>query len=412
MLFRNFDGQLLMSIHSNRNIDLDKQHFERHPVIYIMDDSGDELRAVMEYRRNTSAGNPAPVVVPNPELNYGVNGWSCSSKAKNQGIANNQNGAITGNFFENWDENSFTGDIYQELEVPNGTYQIRAAAFRSGLISGGATNATTVKLFANDELCNVTNTTPGYYKVTVFVKDGRLRFGLRSEKRNFKWMGIDNVTINYFGTDSLSASDIDTASEQRIYLRSKLDGRFLNAGQSWGTQAMLTAHPLDFYPVWLNDGKCALDSRLKNGYDLHYVSSNGYLDGVMTPFTMDWVDEILEQTDFVTLYRFDRETERKAQRLIEELSETQNRDYSIDKALRFWSQQLGQYAINFTDYAELKAFEDAGIEMAEWVSVEDERRCMECYALHGQIFRVKEFPRKPHWGCRCRKKPVFRTAED
>ena len=51
MLFRNFDGQLLMSIHSNRNIDLDKQHFERHPVIYIMDDSGDELRAVMEYLR-------------------------------------------------------------------------------------------------------------------------------------------------------------------------------------------------------------------------------------------------------------------------------------------------------------------------------------------------------------------------
>ena len=128
--------------------------------------------------------------------------------------------------------------------------------------------------------------------------------------------------------------------------------------------------------------------------------------------TMDWVDEILEQTDFVTLYRFDRETERKAQRLIEELSETQNRDYSIDKALRFWSQQLGQYAINFTDYAEMKAFEDAGIEMAEWVSVEDERRCMECHALHGQIFRIKEFPRKPHWGCRCRKKPVFRTAED
>ena len=287
MLFRNFDGQLLMSIHSNRNIDLDKQHFERHPVIYIMDDSGDELRAVMEYRRNTSAGNPAPVVVPNPELNYGVNGWSCSSKAKNQGIANNQNGAITGNFFENWDENSFTGDIYQELEVPNGTYQIRAAAFRSGLISGGATNATTVKLFANDELCNVTNTTPGYYKVTVFVKDGRLRFGLRSEKRNFKWMGIDNVTINYFGTDSLSASDIDTASEQRIYLRSKLDGRFLNAGQSWGTQAILSEHPLDFQWIELPNNKYALDSHLSNGYTDHYAATNGYLDGKPALFTID-----------------------------------------------------------------------------------------------------------------------------
>lgn len=124
--------------------------------------------------------------------------------------------------------------------------------------------------------------------------------------------------------------------------------------------------------------------------------------------TAEWVDMILSQTDLVTLYRFDTETERKAYRLAEALEATDDRDYEVNKALRFWSQQVGQYAINFTDYAETKAFEDAGVEMAEWVAVRDGRQCNECMALDGQVFSIKEFPAKPHFGCRCRKRPVFR----
>ena len=127
--------------------------------------------------------------------------------------------------------------------------------------------------------------------------------------------------------------------------------------------------------------------------------------------TYDWVDEVLEETDYVTLYRFDNERDRKAQRLIEALSGTENRDFEIDKALRIWSRQLGQYAINFTDYAAIRAFEDAGVEMVQWVSQHDERVCTECHALDGQVFRTDEIPRKPHWGCRCFWKAVFRQAE-
>lgn len=291
MLFRTFDGQLLMAIHSNRNIDIDKQHFERHPVFYVMDDSGDELRAVMEYRRDPSAANPASVVVANPGFDYGKNGWTCTSKAQNQAIASNQTGAITGNFFENWDENSFIGEICQELCVPNGTYQIRAAAFRSGVISSGLANAETVSLFANDETAAVTTTTPGYYNVTVVVSDGKLRFGLRSEKRNFKWMGIDNVSINYYGPASLTADDIMAAAEQRVYFRSKRDGKFLNAGKSWGTQAILAEHPLDFQLVELPDGRYALDSQLSNGYTDHYAGSNGYLDSKPELFNIDYRED-------------------------------------------------------------------------------------------------------------------------
>ena len=129
--------------------------------------------------------------------------------------------------------------------------------------------------------------------------------------------------------------------------------------------------------------------------------------------TNEWVDGILEQTDFVTLYRFDSETERKAYRLaeaIEAVPEERNRE--IDKAMRYWSQQLGQYALNFTDCAVVQAFQDAGIEMVEWQTEHDKRVCNECYALDGQVFRIEELPRKPHWACRCRVRPVFRKAED
>ena len=126
--------------------------------------------------------------------------------------------------------------------------------------------------------------------------------------------------------------------------------------------------------------------------------------------TGDWVDEILEQTDYVTLFRFNSETDRKAYRLVEAIGATDNKNAEIDKALRLWSQQLAQYAINFTDYAALKAFEDAGAEMVKWISQHDDRVCHECHALDGQVFRIEEIPRKPHWGCRCFWRAVFRKG--
>ena len=125
----------------------------------------------------------------------------------------------------------------------------------------------------------------------------------------------------------------------------------------------------------------------------------------------NWIDRVLTETDFVTLYRFDTETERKAYRLSETLEAAQDRDYEINKALRYWSRQLGQYAINMTDYALVQAYEDAGVEMIEWITQRDERVCTECHAYDGQIFRTDEIPPK-HWNCRCFWRPVFRSVED
>ena len=123
--------------------------------------------------------------------------------------------------------------------------------------------------------------------------------------------------------------------------------------------------------------------------------------------TEKWVDTILEEPDVLTLYAFDTETERKAQKLAETLSVAQAKDLEIDRAMRDWSKHVGQYAINFTDYAAMQAFEDAGIEKVEWVTQKDERVCSKCGPLDGKIFRLEDVPVKPHWGCRCFWKAVL-----
>ena len=138
--------------------------------------------------------------------------------------------------------------------------------------------------------------------------------------------------------------------------------------------------------------------------------------------TKEWVDDVLTQTDFVTLYRFDTEAERKADRLIEAIAVADdvnehgdarrniviNRDAQIDQALKLWVNQLAQYAINMTDYAVLNAFADAGIEEAKWVTEDDEKTCSVCKQLDGNVYRLENFPSKPHPKCRCSAKPVLK----
>ena len=126
--------------------------------------------------------------------------------------------------------------------------------------------------------------------------------------------------------------------------------------------------------------------------------------------TDEWVDGILKEPDLVTLYSFDSEADRKAYRLAETLEVAPDRSAEIDKALRFWSRQLGQYAINFTDYAMVQAMDDAGIEYAEWVTMHDERVCAECGPMDGNIYKIDEVPPKPHINCRCRLRPVLEDA--
>lgn len=123
--------------------------------------------------------------------------------------------------------------------------------------------------------------------------------------------------------------------------------------------------------------------------------------------TRDWVDEMLEEVDFVTLYRFNTEVERKKQRLTEALTVADSQNDEVDKAVRAWTLQIGQYAINVTDMARMEAFMDAGIERVKWVTEKDQRVCAACHELDGQIFSIEDAPSKQHYNCRCVLVPVF-----
>lgn len=141
--------------------------------------------------------------------------------------------------------------------------------------------------------------------------------------------------------------------------------------------------------------------------------------------TESWVDDILSETDFVTLYRFNSETERKAQRLLEGLAIVTDTDYTqdagratrftrndlVDQALKQWVKQLAQYAINVTDYAMMQAYADAGIKEVVWEDAEDGRVCIECHSRNGHRYELEDVPPKPHVNCRCRLRPVVNAEE-
>ena len=116
---------------------------------------------------------------------------------------------------------------------------------------------------------------------------------------------------------------------------------------------------------------------------------------------LTWVYEMLEDVDPVTMYSFFSERDRKKERLIEALTATNNRNAEIDRALRYWTVQVGQYADNSVYRARLQAFRDAGVERVRWVTQHDERVCGQCDDLDGRIFPIDNAPPSQHIHCRC-----------
>lgn len=155
------------------------------------------------------------------------------------------------------------------------------------------------------------------------------------------------------------------------------------------------------------------------------VSGKRAYDMAEKAVTRDWIEELMEETNFVMLYRFNTETERKAQRLAETLSAitaerkahpgnaqgaAEGLQAEIDRAMRAWSKQVAWYAIHVTDAGMETAYDDAGLDEVQWYAEKDERTCSECRGMDGKIFPVRQIPAKPHPGCRCRRIPIRRTA--
>ena len=114
-----------------------------------------------------------------------------------------------------------------------------------------------------------------------------------------------------------------------------------------------------------------------------------------------FVLDLLEETNETTLYSFDHEIDRKRDRLIEALAVAHNKSEEIEKALRYLSAQLAQYADEVVVAATIKGYEDAGIKRVKWVTMEDNRVCAVCEERDGRIYDIDKVPDRAHWNCRC-----------
>ena len=130
----------------------------------------------------------------------------------------------------------------------------------------------------------------------------------------------------------------------------------------------------------------------------HYYESEPHGDGM---FGYLWVEGFLDQPSKTIKYSYSSEIPRKRDRLMEALVATNGDKQEYDKAMRYWTQQTGWFAIEIADEAVKRARIDDGVKRVMWVSEHDDRVCGMCDILNGTIFPIEEVPPKPHPGCRC-----------
>ena len=120
----------------------------------------------------------------------------------------------------------------------------------------------------------------------------------------------------------------------------------------------------------------------------------------------DWIIEMMDRENETTLYKFDTEIERKKARLVEALAVAHDKIAEINKALRYLTLQLAQYADEAVLVGTLHGFKDAGVKEVRWVAVNDRGVCKECWDRNGRIYAIDDVPPLAHFRCRCRLEPV------
>ncbi len=126
--------------------------------------------------------------------------WKSTTGAANQALASNQQGAFTGNFFENWNGSNYTGKLYQVIEnIPNGVYELSIAAFVE-TFDGSAQF-----VYANADKVALTTGAPTAYTVRTIVDNNTIEVGFEQTAAVNRWSGIDNISLKYFGEASNEA---------------------------------------------------------------------------------------------------------------------------------------------------------------------------------------------------------------
>lgn len=210
-----------------------------------------------------SLENPvaAPFVV-NGTFDENTNGWTSTGEFQNKGTATNQAGAFTGKFWENWNGSAKANKMYQIAEcIPNGIYKLNIAAFVNTLANPNESQY----VYANNDKEFLTTGEPTMYEVYTKVENNTMEFGLEQTTATANWMGIDNISLTYYGTEC-TIEQIKTAA-----FYAEIDAA-LAAKQSVKTKnALETAY--EAYKAEANDEKL---NTLKEALAAAKVSINSY----------------------------------------------------------------------------------------------------------------------------------------
>ena len=264
--------------------------------------SKDKMIASLE---GASVANPVDATFFISCANFGRNDTRFSTAWQGGPARGGNNDNMAG---EKWNTNF---DVYQDLTgLPNGYYKLSAQGYyRAG--NGGATgmernaylyagtsktplvninteagnavfeggNVSTVAgmgIVPNNMNTATTGFTAGLYadnSVIAQVTDGTLRIGVKKDVLiGADWTMFDNFELTYYGTELPPV-----VADGTYYMKNVASGKFLNGGNSWGTQASLADNGFDATLTYSN-GTYTIDTNVPNGASRHFLGSNGYVD--------------------------------------------------------------------------------------------------------------------------------------
>ena len=204
----------------------------------------------------------APFVV-NGTFDNNTDGWTSTGEFQNRGTATNQAGAFTGKFWENWNPSAKENKMYQVIEnIPNGVYLLKIAAFVNTLAN--PTNESQF-VFANSDKVYLTTGEPTMYEVYTKVEANTMEIGLEQITATANWMGIDNISLTYFGADATIE-----AAKNGAFLKEVTET--LAAKTSAKTKNALQAAYDAFVAESTNETKAALEAALASAK----ASANSY----------------------------------------------------------------------------------------------------------------------------------------
>lgn len=200
--------------------------------------------------------------VVNGTFDSNKDGWTATGGFQNNQLKDATQGTLN-KFWENWNGSAKINKMYQAIEnIPNGTYRLNISAFVNNL------DADNQYVFANNDKTSLTSgaTTGADYEVYTVVTNNQIEIGLEQTTATANWMGIDNVSLHYYGAGDV-VTDAKNASHKPAWLEAKA--------------AAETAYTNSDYTNVIGSEKTALETEIgkaepstAEGYDAAAVALN------------------------------------------------------------------------------------------------------------------------------------------